>query len=217
MTRSSLLAVLLGALLSVRTGAQDPPRPTAEEFIKRWDKNKDGVLTKDELPPQLAAVFERFDKNKDGKLDRDEVAAMLEVVRRNGQGAAQPEALVRRWLDRLDTNKDGKISKKEAEGTPLATAFDQFDTNKDGFLDREELMRAAARFIASRDRPEPGRATLEFDDLDRNADGRLTREELKGTPLYEKFDEIDTNKDGKIDPKEFAAYMEKIEKAKKER
>ena len=47
-----------------------------------------------------------------------------------------------------------------------------------------------------------------------NVDGRLTREELKGTIYADHFDEIDTNKDGKIDPKEFRAYLKKLEDSK---
>src|SRR5437867_9739823 len=54
---------------------------TPEEFIKRFDKNKDGYLTKDELPPRLAQAFDRADTNGDGKLDRKEVAEMLKVLR----------------------------------------------------------------------------------------------------------------------------------------
>ncbi len=55
---------------------------SAEHFIKRFDRNKDGYLTKDELPPRLAAVFDKFDANSDDKLDKKEVQEMLVVLRR---------------------------------------------------------------------------------------------------------------------------------------
>src|SRR5207302_5509171 len=96
---------------------------TADNFIKRFDKNNDGYLTKDELPPRLAAMFDKLDKNGDGRLDKQEVAEMLQVLRKRlaaeaaakNQGATQPDAdrIVKMWLERMDTNKDGKISKDE--------------------------------------------------------------------------------------------------------
>ena len=60
-----------------------------EEFIKRHDKNKDGYLTKDELPPALARIFDRLDTNGDGKLDKDEVAAMFKMLRQRFERTEQ--------------------------------------------------------------------------------------------------------------------------------
>ena len=206
---------------------------TPDDFIKRFDKNGDGYLTKDELPPRLAAVFDRADANGDGKLDRKEVAAMMQVLR-NRLGAAakagknkaaDPAAvnrMVENMLQRMDANKDGKISKEEAKG-PLANNFERFDQNKDGYLDRKELERVAEQLITAQRAnagkggkkagPQDGAQTrqnlVDFDSLDGNADGRLTREELKGTAYEAVFDQIDTNKDGKIDKKEFEAYQQK--------
>jgi Ca2+-binding EF-hand superfamily protein len=202
---------------------------TPEEFIKRFDKNKDGFLTKDELPPRLAAIFERADQNKDGKLDANEVDQMLRALRqrltpdanKGGKPANNPE--VGRRVDeiftRLDTNKDGKISRDEAKG-PLQTYFDQIDVNKDGFLDKAEVRRAVERFLQQRPQdagkskeaakpaaPEP--KIPDFDSFDLDADGRLSREELSRTPYANRFDEMDTNKDGKIDRKEFEAFFKK--------
>jgi Ca2+-binding EF-hand superfamily protein len=197
---------------------------TPEEFTKRFDKNKDGLISKDELPPFLAAAFDRADANGDGKLDQKEVAELLQILRKRfGQPAtpsakpADPEVerLVNNFLARMDTDKDGKISRAEARNR-LAANFDLLDTNKDGFLDRDELRRAAERFragnvaVAGPNRPANREAVgPDFDSLDLNADGRLTREELKGTPFAAVFDEIDTNRDGKIDPKEFKSYLRK--------
>jgi Ca2+-binding EF-hand superfamily protein len=231
---SLALALALGFVLgSAAAGAdqadpkkkpvQPPPflKDSPEEFIKRYDKNKDGVLTRDEAPPFLARVFDRVDRNGDGKLDKQEVAAWLRIVRQRfaqtqGPSPAQVDRFVNSMLERLDKNKDGKISKKEAEGHPLAQVFDQYDTNKDGFLDKTELRQVATRFLARQagGRPQGGPvlAGPDFDALDLNADGRLTRDELKGTPYLKVFDEIDTNKDGKIDRKEFEAYLKKTAK-----
>ncbi len=198
---------------------------TADDFIKKFDKNKDGFLSKDELPPALRSVFDKFDTDGDGKLDRKEVEQMLQVLRKRfGQEEKKPavnsqqvDKVVARLLEQMDTNKDGKISRAEAKGR-IAELFDQLDTNKDGFLDKNELRQAAMRFLAAqaaqggKGAPPPRPAAItgpEFDDLDKNADGRLTKDELQGTPFAEHFDEIDTNKDGKMDRKEFEASLKK--------
>lgn len=209
---------------------------TPEQFIKRFDKNNDGALQKDELPPRLAQAFDRFDKNNDGKLDRAEVEAMLAAIKQRLANSdkkpddktkkpddkkktddkkpddAQVERFVDRMLERLDKNKDGKISKDEAMG-PLAEAFDRLDTNKDGFLDRDELRRSAARLLAMQGGGPGGRPGTprgpDFDSFDKDADGRLTRDEVKGTPIESLFDAMDTNKDGKLSRKEFDAFYRK--------
>src|SRR5262249_12795395 len=64
--------------------AEAPPflKLTADEFIKRFDKNGDGLLSKDELPPRLAPMFDKADTNGDGKLDKPEVERMLQVLRK---------------------------------------------------------------------------------------------------------------------------------------
>ncbi len=240
---TALLIVGAAATLAPGLPAQDkgndkdpPKKPAApelarfleigpEKFLERFDKNKDGVLTKDEVPPFVARHFERADRNGDGKLDKAEIEELYKMLRRAAkpgkpeapkkpESGDKPSAEVERRVDdlltRLDTNKDGKISKDEAKG-PLAQNFDRLDANKDGYLDRDELRKGVARMMAMGGGKPGGAAPAgpDFDALDRDADGRLTRDELKGTPFADKFDEIDTNKDGKIDKKEFAAYLAK--------
>jgi Ca2+-binding EF-hand superfamily protein len=194
---------------------------SAAEFIKHFDKDKDGTLSKEELPPRLQGLFARFDKNGDGKLDRAEVREMLVVVRERlavgspkGDKSTQIDRVVADILRRLDTNKDGKISREEAQGRPVGRLFDQLDANKDGYLDKQELRRAAELLQARKGagptvEADNGGPVVDFDALDRNADGRLTRDELKGTPYATHFEDIDTNKDGTIDRKEFTAYLKK--------
>src|SRR5260370_4301412 len=196
----------------------------AENFIKRFDKNQDGVLSKDEAPPGLAKVFDQFDTNNDGKLDKSEIEGMAKFFRqRFGENNKKPnpnpgnnpavEKVVDRLLQQMDTNKDGKISKAEAKDK-IALFFEQLDTNKDGYLDREELRKAAARFLAhqsSKGAPGPVASNRgpEFDDFDKNADRQLTPDELKGTAFGDHFNEIYANQDGKIDRNDFEAYLKK--------
>jgi Ca2+-binding EF-hand superfamily protein len=194
-------------------------KSSPEEFIKRFDKNKDGYLTKDEVPPFLVKDFAKADLNGDGKLDKKEVAQLLKVLReREGVEKTPPpnpevERLVNQLLQQFDTNKDGKISKSEAKGNLLAN-FDKLDLNKDGFLDKNELRQMATRILAQGGGAGAGNPKDDFDALDLNADGRLTRAELKGTRFESLFDQIDTNKDGKIDRREFEAFLKKEAKKK---
>ncbi len=221
-------ALLLAASAAPAADPQPPNVPPAvallfkdgpEKFIERFDRNKDGVLTPDEVPPFFKIGFERFDTNGDGKLDKDELAAAQKLLQRRfarqpaGPGKEQIDRTVTMLLERFDTNKDGKISKDEAKGR-LAEHFDGLDRNKDGFLDKDELRQAARQFLAAQGGgpagpPERAATGPDFDALDRDADGRLTRDELKGTPWADRFDEMDANKDGKIDRKEFAEFFKK--------
>jgi Ca2+-binding EF-hand superfamily protein len=239
------LATTLAAMvlwLPVTSNAQTPSKPpakqlpprllellksTPDQFIKRLDKNKDGVLSPNELPPFLAKKFDKWDLNRDGKLNRDEVGQMLDAVRSfvgvdspAAKNNPQVERIIDNILLRMDANKDGKISKDEAKNQ-IAANFDRLDKNKDGYLDRSELRVIALRFAGKQGKggpnvkPGPGQPSFDFDALDANADGRLTRDELKGSPLLQRFNEIDTNRDGRIDRREFDAFLRKEEDKRK--
>jgi Ca2+-binding EF-hand superfamily protein len=236
----------LGALLVLTTAAaqdtkKEPPKKiplqieeilklAPEELVKRFDKNGDGKLSKDELPAVLGKAFDAADKNGDGKLDRAGVAAMQTLLRNVFTAGDQPKTppptakeldkIIDGLLKQFDTNGDGKISRKEVTGPLVADNFDRLDLNKDGFLDRKELRALAERIQANQKGPAPkagfGGPLYDFDALDKNADGRLTKEELKGTPLYARFAEIDTDKSGQIDRREFEVFLERESaKAKK--
>jgi Ca2+-binding EF-hand superfamily protein len=231
MNRLSLVATLLvlaglGSSAECRGGQPEPKKIppavaellklTPDEFLKRFDKNNDGALTKDELPPFLGKAFDAVDKGGAGKLDRKGAEALLTLVRNffaqqgTGPTEAQIEKVIAKLLE-LDANNDGKISKQEARGK-LTDNFAALDANKDGFLDRAELRRVALALLQAQN---PAMNPLDFDAHDRNADGRLTPDEVRGTMLEKLFREIDANNDGRISREEFEAFMEKREKESK--
>jgi EF hand len=83
---SALLAgfVLAGASQAQPPGQKDgPPKGPAQpapisvddiiERIMAFDKNKDGQVTRDELPERMHHLIELGDTNKDGALDKDEI------------------------------------------------------------------------------------------------------------------------------------------------
>ena len=114
-----------------------------DEFLKQFDKNKDGLLQKDELPPFLQKAFDKVDRNTDGALNREEVTQLLQIAQQfvpgqfPGKGGGV-EAIIDGLLKQFDTDTDGKISKAEAKGR-IADGFDKLDQNRDGGLDRKEL------------------------------------------------------------------------------
>lgn len=55
-------------------------------LLQNFDKNSDGRLSQDELPPQMAGRFASGDKNGDGFLDADEISALPRGPRRGGPG-----------------------------------------------------------------------------------------------------------------------------------
>jgi len=85
MYRSKLMArwLFLSLILSLCLGlvcAQAGQSPAAESRFDRWDRNRDGKLTAEELPyPRL---FQRADVNGDGEVTREEVAGIGRVLRR---------------------------------------------------------------------------------------------------------------------------------------
>lgn len=65
-------------------GAPSEKRDGDGDFVTRLfqnDKNKDGKLTKDELPEQMQRIIERADTNGDGAIDRKEAEAFAERLR----------------------------------------------------------------------------------------------------------------------------------------
>ena len=68
-------------------------RPGAEQLLARWkgfDKDDDGKLSADELPPLLKNRFDRVDSNGDGFADFDELRRAAEILA--GQRGKRPGA-----------------------------------------------------------------------------------------------------------------------------
>src|SRR5262245_41709774 len=93
-------------VLTFALGAAPPPPSTLDRFMRRYDKNRDGYVDRNEWPGPRAA-FARLDANSDGKLSRKELARAGENLARfldgkGGKGEVNtPAARGERRPDRL--------------------------------------------------------------------------------------------------------------------
>lgn len=69
-------------LVTLNLNAQQQTSPAARQF-EQSDINKDGKLTREEMPERFRANFDRVDANKDGSISKDEHIAAL--ARQKGQ------------------------------------------------------------------------------------------------------------------------------------
>jgi uncharacterized protein (TIGR03000 family) len=168
-----------------KPGAIPPGKPLRfdlDSFLKDYDKNKDGHLSRDELPSEVRPAFDRLDANKDGKVSREELERGIAHL----QPARRPSDLIHVLIEMSDCDDScpGEVQR----------AYDilrKLDKNKDGKIDPDELKAARGQIITDR-------VDYLFKELDKNKDGKIGRDEAKGM-LRQDFDEIDRNTDGFID------------------
>lgn len=123
------------------------PGPTADELLATllgWDKNKDGQLTKAEVPERQQGIFDRGDTDKNGVLDAAELRKLTA-----DQAAAPPAPPAPRGPGRggfggidlasiaLDADHNGEISADEIANA--ATTLKTLDKNNDGFITEDEV------------------------------------------------------------------------------
>jgi Ca2+-binding EF-hand superfamily protein len=179
----------------------DPAANKPEEIVQRLmslDKNKDGILTKDELPDRLQGLFARSDSNHDGKVTPDEIRASA-ASQSGPNGRAQRTGDATRMdpvLYALDTNHDGIVSKDEIAAAPIS--LKSLDKNGDGIISADELR---PRQMSPLDR-----ARHMLDEWDTNKDGKLTKPEGPDR-MQQQFESIDTNHDSVLTEEELVSYF----------
>jgi len=202
MSRSLSWAVLVLAVsavgLSVARDGKNPPdnkkpapapAPGAEptyfdvgRFFEEYDKDKDGSLTRDELPPRLRHAFDKIDTDKDGKISREELhrgVAFLQPRRR-------PSDVVFVVIEMSDCD-DGCVEEVQR----MYDVLRKLDRNKDGKIDPDQLAAMRLHLIGER-------VDSLIQELDADKDGKISRAEAKGE-VRRNFDALDRNKDGFID------------------
>ena len=85
-------------------GRQGPPSPSF--LLNQFDKNKDGKLTKSELPGFIWDRLSKADKNGDGEVSKDEIETHMKTIRPDG--TSKPE-------DRRSEDKSAPEAAKDAK------------------------------------------------------------------------------------------------------
>lgn len=120
------------------------------EHILSFDKNKDGKISKDELPERMQYLIEKGDTNKDGVLDKEEIKVLavqmakegpsVAATGRGGRGGRGPAgsgltlAMVERAVDSL------KLADGKKEPAAAAIKAQKEDLNKLSALVRADLL-----------------------------------------------------------------------------
>jgi Ca2+-binding EF-hand superfamily protein len=124
------------------------PNQLIDQMITQNDKNRDGQLTPDEIPPQMPPrMFSQSDANGDGILTRDElIAAMANMANQFG-GMMGPGGMNNPQMDamaRFDRNRDGRLSPDEVP-PQLGGMLQGADQNLDGVIDAREFAAAMSQ------------------------------------------------------------------------
>jgi len=157
---------------------------SADRFIKDHDTNKDGKLSKDELPEHCRDAFAEIDTNKDGFITQDELQAHADRM------ARQRPQMVEIVYYAIDI-PEPEVKDPAAELQQAYDVLRKLDTNKDGKIDAQEL----AKYRETRKKD---RCDAMFKYMDKNGDGKISKDEARGL-WADSFADLDTNKDGFLD------------------
>jgi len=210
-----LIAVV--AVLAIVTAgwvvAQDQKKPTADEqkprkivkdetvekFIQAHDANKDGSLSKDELPENYQDAFDEIDANKDGKLSKQELIDGWHLLHPHHR----PSDFIYVMIEMSDNDEE---CVKELQA--IYTTLRKLDHDKDGKLNVSDLQAAREKIFADR-------VDYIFKHMDKKKTGKISKDDALGEVKIH-FDELDANKDGFIDREELVKAISAKPKPEKE-
>jgi Ca2+-binding EF-hand superfamily protein len=120
-----------------------------DQMLAQNDKNHDGQLTADEIPPQMARMFPQWDASGDGIVTRDELAAAMARMSNQfgpmmGPGGMNNPQMQMQQMMQFDRNRDGVLSPGEVP-QPMAGMLQGADMNRDGVIDARELAAAMSQ------------------------------------------------------------------------
>ncbi len=107
-----------------------------QKFIEEWDKNKDGVVTIEDVREHRADIFFTFDYDEDGYLTLEEYAYFDEARANN----------------KADKQKDATYAALNAGNAAKFMEFEINDLDKDGRVSREEFIKNSEGFLKAKDR-----------------------------------------------------------------
>lgn len=137
-----LAVVALAACSHQPPRRNDGPKPRDENYhggpnamLLKYDANKDGVLTREELTTGLKADFAAADTGGKGCLSPDQVDAINQARVDTDQSTATPL---------MDWNDDGCVDFTEYSAAAYSL-FAQLDRNNDGKIDAKEFNPGGAK------------------------------------------------------------------------
>lgn len=152
------LRLLAAAVGLVASAAMAAPHG-GHAFIRDYDADGDGRVTRAEFDTVRDARFKATDANRDGTVDEPEYVGEY-TTRLNAQLAASGQAAERKAEERqrqirqahvrfraLDTNKDQRIDKAEYDASG-DRAFAQQDDDKDGTVTMSDVAATTAKRAA---------------------------------------------------------------------
>ncbi|WP_313458224.1 EF-hand domain-containing protein [Stenotrophomonas sp.] len=129
-----LLALLMTTGAAGLAVAADAPTAAEKPARVKLDTNGDGVIDRSEAAkaPRLAEKFDTLDANKDGKLSREEMPRWH--GKRHGRGPGMHDRMAKLDVNK-DGRISREEAKADPR---LAERFDKMDLNKDGYLDKAD-------------------------------------------------------------------------------
>lgn len=163
----------------VRRGGRFPPGTVppgrqvehAAHLFRKMDRNRDGLLTADEMTDALRGQVARWDRNRDGAIDGEEYAAYYQDgLKAVSEGVASGQIPVKLPKGATIPPPAPPAEEKRPAGRPkyppgLPAWFAEYDADEDGQVGLYEWRRQ-------------GRPIAEFVPMDRNGDGYLTPAEV---------------------------------------
>lgn len=154
----------------------DADRREAAERMRRYDRNRDGFISKDELSSRFAGNPMDFDRNRDGKLSESELAVRY-ARRREGEEAAREQKKDddrrdkdRRRDEELEDVYNGRKSYRNLADVKLPEGLPGFFTDRDENKDGQVIM---AEYAADWN----DELIAEYFNWDLNRDGVITARE----------------------------------------
>ena len=129
--------MMMGGNLTTNQSTTDAVEMVTQMMMS-MDRNRDGMISANEVPAPLQSRLNGADANGDGVLNRQEQLAVIDRTKiLSGKPYATGIGLNAAIFRQLDRNRDQTISRNEVPPS-LQRLFRTLDSNQDGALDSEE-------------------------------------------------------------------------------